>query len=105
MVVDLAHCSANEVAATVRVLPDYVTAQPLASVRILANFTGAVLDEEAMRAMKECAVFDKPYVKKSAWVGVEALPPSFREEVSNFSRREFPIFKNENEALEWLAKD
>jgi hypothetical protein len=45
-----------------------VTTQPRGSVLILSDFTGASFDEEAIRAMKESAVFDKPYIKKSAWV-------------------------------------
>src|SRR5579863_7958193 len=48
----------------VRAVPDYVTAQPRASVLILTDFTGASLDQEALRAMKETAVFDKAYIKK-----------------------------------------
>lgn len=55
--------------------------------------------------MKESAVFDKPYVKKTAWVGVEAFPPRVQEDISTFSRRDFPIFKNKEDALMWLAKD
>jgi hypothetical protein len=43
----------------VRAVPDYVTAQPLGSVLLLVDFTGASFDQEALRAMKECAAFDK----------------------------------------------
>ena len=105
LVIDLTDCSAAEVTATVRAVPDYVTSHALASVRILTDFTGAVFDDEAVRATKESAVFDKPYVKKSAWIGVDALPPSFREDISSFARREFPVFTTRKEALEWLEKD
>jgi hypothetical protein len=41
---------------------------------VLADFTGASIDVEAIRAMKESAVFDKPYIKRSAWVGAEKFP-------------------------------
>jgi hypothetical protein len=75
------------------------------SVLILSDFTGASFDEEAIRTMKETAVFDKPYIKKSAWVGAEDLPELFSENVKSFSRREFPTFKSREEALTWLAKD
>jgi hypothetical protein len=43
--------------------------------------------------MKEAAVFDKPYAKKSAWVGAETFPQLFSESVRSFSRREFPALK------------
>jgi hypothetical protein len=55
-----------------------VTTRPRGSVLILSDFTGASFGEEAVRAMKESAVFDKPYIKKSAWVGAESFPEEFR---------------------------
>ncbi len=63
----------------VRFVPVIVTAQPLISVLILSDFTGASFDEDALRTLKESAVFDKAHVKKSALVGAESLPPGFRE--------------------------
>jgi hypothetical protein len=82
-----------------------VTARPLGSVLILSDFTGASFDEEAIRVMQQTAVFDKPYVKKSAFVGTESFPQEFLENLRSFSRREFRVFKNRDEALAWLAKD
>ncbi len=105
LLVDLSSCSAIEVEKIVRALPDVVTTQPRGSVLILSDFTGASFDEEAIRAMKESAVFDKPYIKKSAWVGAGHLPEVFAENIKSFSRREFPAFKTREEALAWLAKD
>jgi hypothetical protein len=102
---DLTRCSASEVEKVVRALPDRVTAEPRASVRMLVDFTGASFDDEALRTMKETAIFNKGYVKKTAWIGTDSLPDSHREEVSKFSRREFPVFKDRTEALDWLADD
>ena len=105
LVVDLSNCSAIEVEQIIRVLPELVTAQPRGSVRILSDFTGASFDREAIRAMKEAAVFDKPYIKTSAWVGAEHFPDVFSEDMMKFSRREFPTFKTRDEALSWLTKE
>ena len=105
LLVDLARCSPAEVEKIVRTIPGLVTAEPRHSVLLLADFTGATFDEEAVRAMKEAAVFDKPYIKKTAWIGAENFPEVFRENLKKFSRREFPTFKTRHEALEWLAKD
>ena len=105
LLVDLSNCSASEVEKIIRELPNVVTTRPRASVLILSDFTGASFDQDAVRAMKESAVFDKPYVKKSAWMGAESLPEMFREELKSFSRREFPAFENREAALTWLAKD
>jgi stage II sporulation SpoAA-like protein len=105
LLVDLSNCSSGEVEKIIRGLPELVTTRPRGSVLILSDFTGASFDEEAVRAMKEAAVFDKPYVKKSAWVGAENLSKMFSEAVKSFSRREFPAFKTREEALAWLAKE
>jgi hypothetical protein len=105
LLVDLSHGSAAEVEKVYRELPEFVITRPLSSVLILSDFTGASLDEEAVRVMKETAVFDKPYVKKSALVGIEDLPREFYENLKSFSRREFPVFKTRDEALAWLVEN
>ena len=105
LVVDLSTRSSVEVQEIIRALPELVTTRPRGSVLILSDFTGASFDLEAIRAMKESAVFDKPYIKKSAWVGAEHLPEAFSEDIRSFSRREFPTFKTREEALTWLTKD
>ena len=72
---------------------------------MLTDFTGAAFDRDAVRAIKETAVFDKPFVKKSALVGTEDLPVSFYDELKTFSRRELLPFKTREEALAWLVAD
>ncbi|MFZ0477587.1 MAG: hypothetical protein WAL71_00445 [Terriglobales bacterium] len=88
-----------------RMLPDHVTAEPMRSVLLLVDFTGASFNDDAIRTLKETAIFDKAYIKKAAWIGAESLPISLREDVSKFSGREFPIFKSLTEAMEWLTQD
>jgi hypothetical protein len=82
-----------------------VTIQPRGSVLILSDFTGASFDQEAMRVMKETALFDKAYVKKSAWTGALSFPKVLFEELIDFSRRDFSVFKTREAALAWLVKD
>jgi hypothetical protein len=105
LLIDLSNCSAAEVGKIFRAVPEFVTTRPRGSVLILSDFTGASLDPEAVRIIKETAVFDKTYVKKSAWTGTENLPRAFAESVRSFSRREFPVFESRKDALAWLAKD
>jgi hypothetical protein len=105
LLADFSNCSAGEVGKLVRAVPEYVTVQPRGSVLLLADFTGASFNEEALRAMKESAVFDKPYIKKSAWVGAENLPSESERNLKAFSGREFPTFKTRQEALNWLVAD
>jgi hypothetical protein len=105
LLVDFTNCSAVEVEEIARAAPETVTAQPRGSVLLLADFTGASFDHEALRTMKESAVFDKPYIKKSAWAGAENLPPVFERNLKAFSRREFTTFNTRQEALNWLVRD
>jgi hypothetical protein len=105
LLIDLSNCSAVEVETIIRAVPDLVTTQLRGSVLILSDFTGASFNQEALRTMKEAAVFDKPFVKKSAWVGAESLPNVFSQDMKSFSRREFPVFDTRDEALSWLSKD
>jgi len=103
--VDCSHCPAATVEEIVRKVPDVVAAQPPRSVLILADFTGAAFNSETLRCMKEAAVFDKPYIRKTAWFGAEDIPYEFTKILSSYSLREFPSFKTREEALEWLVKD
>jgi hypothetical protein len=102
---DMSKCSAREVEDIYRRLPDLVSTRPRNSVLILSDFTGASFDAEAIRVLKETAVFDKPFVRKSAFVGTENLPPGFVDNLKDFSRREFPTFETRDKALAWLMKD
>jgi hypothetical protein len=105
LLVDLSNCLAAQVHEIIGALPEVVTTRPRNSVLILSDFTGAAFDEEALRAMKETAVFDKPFIKKSAWVGATYLPNAFAKNLKSFSRRDFPAFETRDEALSWLVKE
>ena len=105
LLTDFSNCSAIEVEKIARAIPEYVTVQPRGSVLLLTDFSGASFDGEAMRAIKESAVFDKPYIKKSAWVGAESFPKAFKDDLKSFSRREFPTFNSRQEALNSLVED
>jgi hypothetical protein len=105
LLIDLSNCSSVQVDRIVRHVPEVVTAQARASVLVLADYTGAEVDKEAFRTIEQTAVFDKPFVKRSAWVGAEMFPDVFRKNLKNFSGREFPTFKTREDALEWLTSD
>jgi hypothetical protein len=109
LLIDLSHCSAARVEKIFRAVPDFVTKQARESVLILSDFTGASYNQDAIRVMEETAVFDKPYVKKSAWTGKSTDPELVSEELAEklgaFARRKFRVFESREEALAWLAKD
>ena len=105
LLVDVSHCSAAELLKISRIVPTHVMPQPRGSVLLLADFTGTEFDREAVTALKESTVFDRPHLKKSAWVGTENLPRVFYEHIRNFSQRELPTFQTREEAMNWLVKD
>ena len=103
--VDLSNCSPAEVTKLTHLVPKFVTAQPKGSVLLLADFTGAEFDRDAVTAMKEGTVFDRPHIKKSAWFGTENLAKVFYDHIKVFSQRDLPIFKTREEALDWLVTE
>jgi len=105
LLVDLSNCSAPEVKRISELVPKFVTSHPKGSLLLLADFTGAEFDREAITTMKEGTVFDRPYLKKSAWVGTENLPKVFYEQIKVFSQRDLPTFKSREEALQWLVQE
>jgi len=105
LVVDFSDASEREVERIARMVPDHVTSKPLRSVLLVADFTGASFDRDSLASIKEAAVFDKPHVLKSAWVGAESLPHFFLNSVKSFSRREFPTFATQADAMDWLVED
>jgi hypothetical protein len=105
LLADLSHCTPREVEKLALLVPSYVTSEPRGSVLLLADFTGTEFDRIAIERVKESAVFDRPHLKHSAWVGVEGLPQVFFEHIKNFSQRELPTFKTREEAMDWLVAD
>ena len=105
LIIDVSHCSPKEVETMARLVPSYVTSEPQGSLLLLADFTGAEFDRIAIERLKESAVFDRPHVKRSAWVGIDKLPKIFFEHIKNFSRRDLPTFQTREEAMDWLVKE
>jgi len=73
------------------------------SLLTLADFTGAEVDRAVATRIKEVLTLDRPFVKKTAWVGAEHVPHAFLEGFQIFSRREIATFKTRQEALDWLV--
>ncbi|HMG99828.1 MAG TPA: hypothetical protein VK555_00375 [Terriglobales bacterium] len=103
LLVDVSHCTASEVEKIATLVPSYVTAEPKGSVLLLGDFTGAEFDRDAITTLKKATVFDRPHLKRSAWVGTESLPKVFYENIKSFSQRDLPTFKTRQEAMDWLV--
>jgi hypothetical protein len=103
--VDFTHCAAKELLLLLDQVRADVARHAPGSMLTLADLTGAQIDKQVATRVKEVLVLDRPYVKRSAWVGPESLPAVFYEHFKNFSQRDFPAFKTRDEAMEWLVSD
>ena len=84
LLVDGSGCSAEQLEEFATLVPARLTAEPRGSVLLLADFTGAQFDKKSLERFKPALVFDRPYLKRSAWVGTEQLPKIFYEHLKLF---------------------
>jgi hypothetical protein len=105
LLIDVSNCTTAEMIELARLVPTYVGAEPRGSVLLLADFTGSKFEKAAFESLKEAVVYDRPHLKRSAWVGVEALPKVFYENLKAFSQRDLPTFSTREEALEYLVAE
>ncbi len=105
LLVDCTHCTSTQLVELAKIVPTRVTAEPRGSVLLLADFTGSKFDKKIVDQLKPALVFDRPHLKRSAWVGVESIPKVYYEHLKSFSQRDLPLFKTREQALDWLAED
>jgi hypothetical protein len=101
--IDLTHCNAKELLVLLDLIRADIAGHAPGSVLTFVDVTGAEVDKQVATRIKEVLVLDRPYVKRSAWVGTESLPHVFYEHFKSFSQRELPSFRTREEALEWLV--
>ena len=102
---DLSHCNPREMLVLLEQIKAAVERHAKGSLLVLSDFTGTQIDKKVATRAKEVLVLDRPYIKKSAWVGTDGLPNVFYEHFKSFSQRELPRFKTREEALEWLVEE
>ena len=105
LLVDVTNCTAAEMMALAPLVPAQIATEPPGSVLLLADFTGSKFDKTAVESLKQAVVLDRPHLKRSAWVGVEAMPKVFYENLKHFSQRDLPVFTTREEALEYLVTE
>jgi len=105
LLIDFTNCTPEEVKSISDEAREIISVQPQDSVLVLADFTGAQFSRDAVTRIKEVTTYDRPYVKRAAWVHTENLPKVFYNAIKTFSRREFPTFESREQALEFLVED
>jgi hypothetical protein len=102
---DFSHANARELLLLLEQLRITVAQHARESLVTLADFTGATVDHAVATKIKEVLTLDRPFVKKTAWVGTETVPHAFMENFETFSQREIVTFKTREEAMDWLVKE
>jgi hypothetical protein len=102
---DFSNATAAEMLQLLSYVRVIVGEQSPKSTLILANYRGAEIDHAVAMKIKEVLTLDRPFVKKSAWIGAEEIPHAFMENFHTFSQRQIVTFKTREEALAWLAED
>jgi hypothetical protein len=105
LLVDVSNCTPEEVQKLSALLPKFVTQEPKGSVLLLADFTGTKIDRKTAERMKMDMVFDRPHLKRSAWVATDGIPHVLFENLKTFSQRDVRTFATREEALEYLTED
>ncbi len=103
LLVDVSDCTADELSAVADRVPDIVTKEPLGSVLVLGDFSRAQFTRNTVEHLKIATVFDRPHLKKSAWVLTENLPKALYDSIRSFSGRQIPIFATREQALDYLV--
>jgi hypothetical protein len=103
LLIDYSHAQATEMQLLLVSVQAIIAKQKRESVLALADLTGAEIDHAVAMKIKEVLTLDRPFVRKSAWVGTEHIPHAFMENFHTFSQREIVTFKTREEALDWLV--
>jgi len=105
MMIDFSHCEAKEMMLLLDEVKRTVERHERGSLLTLGDMTGAHIDRAVATRMKEVLVMDRPFVKRSALVGVDSVPHVFYENMKSFSKRELTSFKTREEAMDWLVSE
>jgi hypothetical protein len=105
LLVDFSNADAHEMLLLLEELRTMVAQHPRGSLVTLSEFAGASVDHEVATKIKEVLTLDRPFVKKTAWIGTESIPHAFMENFHNFSQREIATFKTREEAMDWLVAE
>jgi len=103
LLLDFSHANAHEMQLLLEYVRITVAQHGHESIVTLGDYTGATVDHAVAMKIKEVLTLDRPFVKKSAWVGTESIPHAFMESFHNFSQRQFATFKTREEAMDYLV--
>ena len=101
---DFSHATAQQMQLLLEHVRITVAQHARESLVTLADYTGATVDHAVATKIKEVLTLDRPFVRRTAWVGTESIPHAFLENFHSFSQREIVTFKTREEAMDWLVE-
>ncbi len=105
LLIDHSNSTSAEMLQTLAQVESIIAGQPAESLLVLCDFSGAEVNKLAADRMKVVAAKDRPYVRRSAFVGAEEIPDVYYRALRSFSARDFPSFKSREDALDWLVSE
>ncbi len=103
LALDFSHATAPQMQLLLEHVRVIVAQHARESLLTYADFTDAEVDHAVAMKIKEVMTLDRPFVKKTAWIGAESIPHAFLENFQNFSQRSIVTFKTREEAMDWLV--
>jgi hypothetical protein len=106
LLVDFSH--SNDVAGVKTVADEcrrVIISRPFASVRTLVTVEGTWFDKETIQVSSDLAAHNRPYVVRSAVIGVTGLRQIAFNAIVALTRRNMRMFDSRDEALAWLVAE
>ncbi len=83
---------------------EVVLNEPENSVLVISDFTNTEIAGDLMGILNQASRATKPYVRKTAVLGVSGIKRTFGDLLSRITGQPLVYFTNESDALEWLTK-
>lgn len=84
---------------------EIVLNQPEGTLLIISDFTNTEISGDLMSILNQASKATKPYVRKTAVLGVTGIKRTFGDLLSRITGQPLVYFTNETDALNWLTKN
>jgi hypothetical protein len=103
LLLDFSNSDTDQVMTIIDYAKELISTRPHQSLLTLTDVTSARFNEQVGQGMKEFALYNKPYVKAGAVVGITGLKRIIFGAVMAFTGRKLEPFDSREQALQWLA--
>jgi len=100
--IDFSNCIIEEVFGVIEEVKEAISPQPAKSVLTLTNVAGAHYDQRVIAGLKDLMIYNDPYVRKGAVVGMQQVERKAYDEIMYASKRLLLAFNNVDAAKAWL---